>query len=439
MRLLFVPVIALLAIFIACNKSSDFGKELVEGNNIPWFVTDSMPLEARTILGDSILTYYAPNLQRNLTSYKLGIMPDPNFGTLTAEVYAQMEVFSGSTDASPLANAQIDSVTWTITYDGDSTHQYGPFDRLLDFSVYRIQDDLNDSRYDSIYSSQQLNTFSEPVAELTGFLPRPYPKDSSKMKFYFNASFNQFLKSLPDSSFASTEKLQKAFEGLAIKAKNVTGSLLSLRLYSGANLLNIYYTVPGDTVQKVIALGATASGHNHNYFHHDLTGSKLASSLANPDQDSLLYVQGLVGPLVEITLPSISPDFGYILNQAELEVTVSSVNDFSLGLPNRLWLFQRNTNGSLISIKDAIYASSINSLELFGGLPEKFVKSDGTFEYKYRLRLTDQMRTMIKNQTNEKIYLGMASNGTDPGRAILTSTKAKYNPFKLRLIFSKIL
>ncbi len=437
MRLIFVPLIALLALCIACNKPSDFGKELVEGNNIPWFITDSMPLEATTVLGDSVLTYYAPIVQRSLASFKLGIMPDPNFGTLTAEVYAQLDVINGTTDASPLKDAQIDSVTWAINYDSDSTHQYGHFDRLLDFNVFRIKDDLNDSRFDSIYSNRQLQVWDDPVAELTGFLPKPYPKDSTKMKFYFNESFKTFLKTLPDSSFASTEKLQQVFEGLAIKAKTVTGSLLSLRLYGGSNALNIYYTKAGDTTHRILTLGALATGRNHNYLHHDLTGSRLASSLANPDNDTILYVQGLGGPMVRIELPVIGADFGYILNQAQLEVTVSADNDNSIGQPARFWLYTRNSNGTLSSIADALNAANANSLEIFGGTAEKYVKNDGTFEYKYKLRLTEFMRQMIKYQSNNVVYLGVASIGTDPGRAVITSTKAQHNPLRLRLIFSK--
>lgn len=417
----------------ACNKSSDFGKELVEGNNVPWFSSDSFDLVATSEPGDSILTFFSGESARSLTSYKLGDMTDPYFGRLRAEIYTQFDISQVSSKS--LFEASIDSVVWVIKYDADSTHQIGDFSQPANLSVYRITTDMNDSRYDSLYTTNHFETDPQEVASLVNYPIKPYTKDSSQIKFRFNQQFFDYLTALPDSAFKSSNNLHKLFEGLHIKTTSPSQHVMSLLLSSNSNnLLSIYFKPKGDTVQSIIRLAANTQSHCTNYIRHEADGSAFGNYLLNPASDSMLYVQGLGGAYTKITLPDLSKYAGYLLNEAELSVTIP--NPSAMIPPKRLWLFYKDSKGTLLSIIDGVNALRVGNSDAFGGSPEPYI-SNGVTYYKYFFRLTDHIKGVIKNTNDKTIYIAVLGQGTDPGRAVLNGTGTQANPLKLTLLFSK--
>lgn len=220
-----------------------------------------------------------------------------------------------------------------------------------------------------------------------------------------------------------------------MKANNPTGNLISLLLNSTqSNVISIYFKAPGDTASSVVRLAANTLTHNTNYITHDRTGSQFGNYLASPGTDSLLYIQGLGGANTRLTLPDLSAYAGFVLNKAELEVTVPVPGNMIP--PQRLWLFYKDSHGSLLSIIDGVRALRVNNSDAFGGRPEPYILNGVTY-YKYFFRLTDHIKGVIKNTREKTIYIAVLGQGTDPGRAVIAGPDTKANPLKLTLLFSK--
>jgi len=430
-------IVLLIAVTVmqSCNKPSEFGKELVEGSNISWKILNYTSLSAKSIPGDSILTYYAPNPGRNLTSFKVGEIFDAALGRITAETFAQFQIVQ--TSATALKDATIDSIIWTIRYDPDTTHQFGNFSNPISLDVYRITEDVNATKYDSLYTNQRFETENTPVASADNYLVAPYPRDSSVLKFRFTEDFGNYLKSLPDSAFSNSKNLQQYFEGLNIRPRGLTNNLISLILSDKGNSLTIYYTENSTQDKKSIVLSASyLATRNHVSITRDLSGSRLASYYANPTGDSLLYIQGLGGPKVEMTLPDMDSLKQYLLLQAELQMPVADANGSEYSLPGRIWVYKKDGNGRFVSIADGVSAINANGLNGLGGTPEKFT-DNGVAYYRYNIRITEHLKEVIKGTESNILYLSSLAQGTDPGRAVLNGSGTLRRPLTLRLIISK--
>lgn len=110
----------LIALF-SCNKPSDFGKEFVSGNNIPFDVIDTFSLKAISEPGARI-RMYVPGFTATFGNSIVGAVRDDEFGTITANIYAQFVINKAiSSKATNLSAFAIDSVVWDVYYDADRT------------------------------------------------------------------------------------------------------------------------------------------------------------------------------------------------------------------------------------------------------------------------------------------------------------------------------
>lgn len=421
---------------ISCNKPSDFGKELVSGNNIPFAVIDTFTLQAESQLGDSIRMYVPGSVNGTSDNSIVGYVEDNAFGKTSAEIFTQFAIDIYSNDT--LSGSTIDSVVWDVYYyDSDTTNQYGDLTQPVNLRLFRISEDVNNK--DTLYSNKKFAVDGNEIGSLINFLPMPFPSDSSHIRFRLNNNFTNFLSTLPDSTFRNTTNLQKYFEGINIRAdNNISGSLIKLDLINKENQLVIYFKRAGKSTQDSIRMITNANTVRHTAFTHDYTGSDFQQYLDNPSSDSLLYLQSMGGPRIKITLPDLSYLKTDALNFAELELTVAANNGSLYIPPAQLWLFKKNTDGDLISIIDGSIAINQSLESSFGGTPVEFVEN-GINKIKYKFRLPKHLTDYIDGKENNELYLSMLFAGSVPARVILNGPKTLVSPVKLKLIVSKVI
>lgn len=426
--------LVLIALF-SCNKPSDFGKEIVSGNNIPFEVLDTFSLLAGSELGDSVRMYVPGSVSASSANSIVGFVDDSAFGKVNAEIFTQFMV-SRKYDGN-LSDATIDSVVWDVFYDSDSTNQYGDLTKPMNLRLFRITEDVDSE--DTLYSNQTFTVDGTEIGSLLNFVPMPLPSDSSHLRFKLNENFTNYIKALPDSTFKNSVNLQEYFEGINIKADQTqSGSLIKLDLIDADNQFVIYFKKAGSTTQDSIVLVINSNAVRHTAFAHDYTGSKFQAYLDNPASDSLLYLQSMGGPRIKLTLPDLSHLKTDAINFAELELTVAVENGSSFTPPSQLWLFKKNSAGALVSIIDGSIALSQSLTSSFGGTPEEFVENNIT-KIKYKIRLPKHLADYIDGKENNELYLSTLFAGSVPARVILNGPKTKVSPVKLKLIVSKVI
>jgi hypothetical protein len=123
----------------------------------------------------------------------VGNVDDPVFGNIQAEAYASFAIERILNDS--LNFIQLDSAVWEVFYDSDSTNQYGDITQAMNLEVYRIIDSVKVQ--DTLYSTHSYATDPSAVSGKYNFFPRPFPSDSSHLRFKMNDNFLTFLKDYP--------------------------------------------------------------------------------------------------------------------------------------------------------------------------------------------------------------------------------------------------
>lgn len=423
-----------LALSIGCNKPSDFGKELISGSNIPFFTADTFNLQASSVEGDSVRIYVRGLGDLTATSFLVGSVNDPYFGMTEAELYTQFQM--SSSYSNNLSSVVIDSIIWDVYYDADSTHQYGDLTGKFNLEVRRINEDMN--VLDTLYANRKISTDPLLMASLSDYQAMPFREDSSHLRFVMNDNFANFLKSLPDSTFSNSAKLQEQFEGLSIGNNGNVGGMLSLNLVDNRNQLKIYFKEQGSATQDSIRMITTTNSVRHTHFKHDRTGSRYANYLADPSSDSVLFVQAMGGPQIKITLPPMDYLKGSAVNFAELQLTIAPDNGFLFRKPRQIWLFKKNTAGTTLTIKDGLLALNNSLFSSFGGQPEEFVENGQTV-YRYKIRFPLHLIDYIDGLESNELYISVLYGGYAPSRAIFNGPTTKVNPLKLKLIVTHLL
>ena len=423
----------LLVVLMACNKPSDFGKELVSGNNIPFQQIDTFSLNAAPEPGDSVRMFVPGNTSSTSANSIVGNVNDPVFGNIEAKAFAQFAInknYSGG-----LGAAVIDSVIWDVFYDSDSTNQYGDLSVPMSLGVYRINEDVDAT--DTLYSSKIFSTDPAEVGSIDNFIPKYLPKDSSHLRFKLNDVFSNFLKTLPDTTFKSTVGLQTYFEGLSIQAKGATQALVRFNLINAKNRLTVYFRPNGGSADTTLSMLTNVNCVRHTSFTHNYAGSRVQKSIDLPGSDSLLFVQSMGGPRIRITLPDLSYLKNDALNFAELELTVNA-EFVNFTRPTQLWLFKKNDKGELTSIIDGNIALSNSLTTAFGGRPEEFVDNNVSM-YKYKFRIPRYLTDYIDGKEGNELYLSILNAASVPARVVFNGPKTKASPMKLKLIVSKVI
>lgn len=431
-RYAFFACLTLFALW-SCNKPSDFGKEFVSGNNIPYELLDTFTLKAVSEPGDSIRTYVPGSTSLSMSNSMVGNLADADFGALRAEAFANFAVeriYNGS-----LAPLQVDSAVWEVYYDADSTNQYGDLSAPMSLEVFRINEKVNTA--DTLYSNDSFTVEPAPVSGLYNFIPKPLPSDSMHLRFKLNDQFISFIKGLPDTTFKNSANVRTHFDGLGIKAAGETKALVRFNFINSKNRLMIYFK-NAEGQSDSIKLLTNVNCLRQTYFRHNYQGSRFQKSIDQPGSDSLLFLQSMGGPRIKVTLPDLSYLKGDGLNFAELELTIAKDNGTYYSMPSQIWLYKKNSSDQLAYITDGLIAVNNGLTASYGGTPEEFV-ANGQSVFRYKIRLPKHLTDYIDGEESNELYISVLNAGSVPARVILNGPGTAANPIKLKLIVSKII
>jgi hypothetical protein len=197
--------------------------------------------------------------------------------------------------------------------------------------------------------------------------------------------------------------------------------------------IKVYYTLDGGEKKEYdFAIGAIRSfAFEHNIGGSDVEGSIIDQSFA----DSLLFIQGLMGPNIEIDLSSVLTLERGSVNYAEIEVNVADIlgYDLSDNLPiESFGAFYRDEDGGLSQIEDYTLAFNSSIPSFFDG---NLVTDEGDNSYKFIV--THHILNLInQNIDNTDLVLVPLNKQRTANRSVIYGTGNSQKPIKLKLVRS---
>ena len=436
-NLLFIPLGTIL-LLQACNDPSVIGSDLLEQDQIGLEFNDTTTLIAYTIQGDSAATYDPDN---PIETYLFGQFEDPIFGTSTSIINTQ---FSLSSQKPDLENVTIDSIVLTLPYAINNL--YGDYFNDFTVEVYSLDDpDFVDTeiRY---YSNQEVivgsllnsSTFSAMPLDSVDIdvygsdsmeVVREYPQ--ARIRIPENGNFaNKFVNN--PTIYDSDSLFLDAFQGIQIRATNKVPGILSFDLSSGLAGILVYYRQDTNNLQYKFPINANYITQSN--FIHDFSGSQVEPFLNDTELgDSLLFVQGMAGVNAVIELPYVENYKDFLINRAELELTIINLDeDESLYPPiDQIIISEIQEDGSLRVIDDVIFGLQRSELgDIFGGNP---VEDNPT---KYRLNISAHFKNMRDGLASNRLQISALARSQEASRVVICGPGHSEFPARLNLSFT---
>lgn len=410
-----------------------------------------------------------PVQTNNLPVNSLGIYNNPAFGTTTSNFATQLELASVNPTIDLELAPEIQSVVLTIPYFSTKTGLkddgvsgiyrldsiYGPTDSKLKLSVYEskyfmreldpatqlgqvyysnqstdfeaslgvlLNDDASANQNNAFYFSNEEYSETTTSAEGVATTTRTAPG----MRLNLNKDFfkTKFFTAVQSGQLVNNNTFKNYLRGLYFKVEN-TGSastnLAMMNFRGGKITINYkqYPTIPvtgiplPDKVDKIIVLNL--AGNTVNLFKNDYlpayTGGIAAADAVNGDSN--LFLKGGEGSMAVISLftpaelATLRTD-NLLINDASLTFTIN--NDLmSNGLtyePNRIYLYDLNNKKPVLDYNydNTTLSNQKNNKYIFGGIIKKASGGRGTT---YKIKITNQIRNLIKNDTVTNVKFGL--------------------------------
>ncbi len=440
MRHFFYLFLSIWILITACNDPILVGSVLLENQELDVEFTDQLAVKAKTILGDSSITFrQTVGNTFNSSTYMVGSMDDEKFGKTEVVSYFNPTLLIAYPD---FLENPLDSVVITIPLD--SIGFYGDLGATHNVELRAITQTFESllENSDTLYSSQTMEVDPEVLATYSGVVNYT---DSTSVEVYTDVDSlkgtikvgpqlrlkmdNQFWIDLHSSVDSLTaEDLEMLVPGYELRSTASANSMFGLDLsyrgiFEAANI-NFYYTDQTDTTKMIYQL--PLGRYRHSQFIHDYSGSNLESELDN-NEASKLYIQALAGTSIEVDLSEATTVNDRILNYAELQFTLEP-EDEELYAP--------------IGEIDAWYRTDEGQLNIVGrptttpALVESYAGGSRTLSYK--IDLTFHLNLIKKGTiTNDKIILIPRTKAQRPNRSIILGTNDPDHPLKLNLILTK--
>lgn len=448
MKNLFIASVSLIVFLIvgACNKSSQLGANLFDGDKLNLtFSDDLITVTAETENPDSIsvLNISAAGATTSLSALPLGKMYDNVFGVTDARIFSNFFYGSARIALEGGVNYILDSVKFVLAYNGADT--YGDTTDVQNIGLYRL--DASESHAGdnfNLYSNKKYKSGATPLGSLS-FKPTPKTyvrRDTNSFRPHiaFRLS-NDFGKALLDTSVHSTFNanggdIRKYFRGFELRSDKTTNAMLSFNVADDSSGIYLYYKKNDSTkfVYRFPFAATTYPYFNHNYaagsINKFFNGKKTASG------DSLLFVQGMAGSNVKIEFPNLKKQLGTTaVNRAELEFTILEDSTDKYQPIERFIL--TTANGAPVA--DLLRSSSTTIAE-FGGVP---VTEAGNVR-RYRCNISQHLQEMLYGRAGTVLYL-IPDNTRGPipnkagatRRVVLYGTKNSKYRTKLNLYYTK--
>lgn len=408
-----------------------------------------------------------PVASNNLTVNALGTYDNPAFGVTTANFNTQLSLTYGTKLG---VDVVIDSVTLNIPYfstlkasnsDGSKTYVldsiYGPESGKLKLSVfesgiflnaYKANDATSKFYYtdkNTEFQQQVIGTRlnnSTNISENDGFffnskeIKEVTPKTETtpenitwvkpEMRLHLDATFfKNKIFNAPTEKLGSEDVFKNYFRGLYFQVENsgnAPGRMAMLNFKEGK--IKIFYKAKDTAEQKdrvSRTLEISLTGNTTSLLNESNAVEKYTTATAN-DQitDEKLYLKGGQGSMAVIELSDFENQLEEIrknvtdkywrVNEANLifYVDETEMNKAGVVAPQRIYLYDATNN---IPVRDYITDGSTGSITknnklIFDGKLQKITQNNSTSTI-YKIRITDHIRNLLKNNTATNIKLGL--------------------------------
>ncbi len=451
--LLFLTIVLF---FVSCDKDyNDIGANLIADNHFGF-----------TTYHSNVVAYNQavdPIQSDNLPINALGIYDNPNFGKTTANFATQLSL---ETPAPTIgANAVIQSVVLTVPYfnkktatdatTGVSTYTldsiYGGTNKKIKLSVYESGYDMRlvAGTVENFYTNQNADFDANKIGSRLNngiisendefiFDPTEYVETTTDaagkeiktytapgMRLNLNTSF--FKTKILDVAVDAANKYKLAtnidftnyIKGLYFKVENSgsdVGSLAMLDFSLGK--ITIKYkedlVTNGVTTQVDKVLNLKFTGNKVSLLQHTKSPAyTTAIASANTTLgDEKLYLKGGEGSMAIINLFSDPNELAnirannWLINEASLTFTIDAANMANSYEPQRIYLYDLNNKRPIVDYYNDSSAGTYakNGQTVLGGIIKKDANGKGQT---YKIRLTDQIRNLIKNTDSTNVKLGL--------------------------------
>lgn len=448
----------------SCGDSSTIGTDLLDDEKFNLDFTDSLQIKTSTILSKN---RYAFVLNRAVYSHLTGKINDPYFGNLETSIYTRLIY----TSVPSFTDIVVDSAVLIMAYD--TAAYYGNLQALHNLEIYEIDEDF--TKEDTILGSQSFAVkplilgekkfvarFKDSIT-VDKYTDTIQVKLAPQIRVRIDKDWAQELVNKPffsDTNLNTEDSiLYKNFRGFKISNTTNDNALLGLNFITGGtdqnspNNLVIYYK---------------KSDGKKAYFNFSLTGGKFTSGVPDYSNvqlsqiigdetygDSLLFVQGMGGSSIKLSINDISKLQNKVVNHAILEMTLANLPGDNLAdyspVTQLLALQIDSTDGKWKPILDVekVYSYLFPEFRIgFGGALED---NKGNNTKIYRLNITNWLKERQKNPSLSRDIIISANlpdgklNVVNPvlrneraNRSIIFGPKNSVHPLKLRITFTNL-
>ncbi len=460
-----LSILSLGIFFVSCKENTLIRTNIVPAvDNIHVFGTDTLTLNTKTVLFDSVVTSaYVSGLP---VYVGLGaVNTDPTFGKTEASFYVQVK--------HPLDNYsfdktryQVDSAVLILPFSGycygDTSIGAAP----LSINAYRMTERIYaDSTYyaHSAYrtvESTPIGSATVPVAALvasyrdsTTVAGKKYP---SHIRVKLNSSLvNELVDNTGTSVYASTTNFLDFFKGIYVSTTNTANSIPYIRLtgddaYTKAGILLYYHTINTggaitDTLTIQYPFDPAASQTKTAFFakiKRDYNASSIQSSFSSTAlTDPQVGLQSQPGASLEISIPNCSALPTCVVNKAEIVLTqIAAPFDAIFAAPNRIYPMVVNEDGSLRQVADRLPLSSSSGLYFIDG-NLRVASVGGALVQQYVLNIPKELQqAIVEKRKALKLRINGIQTFAGSGRVMLAGSNYSQSALKakINIVYTKL-
>ncbi len=419
----------------SCSKSTDLGLGLVDEDRADLFATDTFTVELFTEPVDSVLTY-----PKN--RYFCGRNEDPIFGTTEATMFLAFRLTN--TNVNFPDGAVVDSLVLGLAYDFDG--HSGNYNQLQTWEVLRLEEAMDP---DTVYFSDVDFAAGAVLKANHTFLPRWKQKISildttgrdslvePQLRIRLDDALGQTFLDADSANFANTSSFRDYFKGVVVRpvAGAPNDALIRFNTASLSSKMVLYYH-EANGKKRVYEFPLNGTTPKAMRVTHDYNGTQVLTQSPN---DSLVYLQGLGGTRLRVSIPAAASLDDVIINKAELVVQVADLdNSMYYPSPRLLFASYRNENGDLQLLPEFV-SQTQPSISFFGGqLNEALGNGRAEILELFKMNISKTFQRLVDEDLPEQVfYLDVAFSNEVPYRAVLGNHRHSRLKPKLSLVYTR--
>lgn len=416
-------------LYTTCEKPPLEGSDFIEPDRVDLTNADTLTLQSKNLVYDSLLVYRDSIISIPFR-HLVGKINQGDVGTTESWLYLQLNPVTNSKPFvdSPDIVYRIDSLVLSLAVD--TLYQYGLASDMHSLEVKRLSEPIvvkngMNVRSDQVYAvendllgvSNTFNTFPPPAPTFYEYNNATGEKDTvSRVQVRIPMPIslaNEFFQ-MDTSVWKDHKKFVDQFKGIRVRDQLAQNSMIAISSFNATNTRMTLYYSENDSIQKeyiFIVGGGPAISH----FENTITGTPMEQAqiggLSTP-----LYIKGLGGGKISISIPNAQALHGNIINYAILEIyadgLINAPSDIHPPI-KQLLAYTKDADGKEKLIRDCetLIVKGGDFLPLyFGGVP---VKQDPDL-YRYRLNLSGVLQQIIDGELNDEIILAPHSPTYQP-------------------------